>query len=71
MAHLLQIWDRMDKSSLAFFKLNVTGKEYYYEINEPNFEKIIDVLEEKSNTEKIHKVENMRDNRTVASTPHI
>jgi len=61
----------MHESSLAFYKLNVTGKEYFYEINEPHFDKVINIIESKSNTErdKIHKVEQMREGRMTASTP--
>jgi hypothetical protein len=49
----------MHESSLAFYKLNVTGKEYFYELNEPHFDKVINVIESKSNTEadKIYKLE--------------
>ena len=62
LGHLLAPWDRMEENSLAFYKLNVTGKEHFYEISIPEFDKVIDRLEQKSNTkgEEIHNLEKMR-----------
>jgi hypothetical protein len=63
----------MIEGSLAFYKLDVTGKEHFYEINNPEFHKIVDHLEHKINTQdnKIQNLENMRENRTASASKYV